>query len=70
MQCQTARQLIHQVVARQLQSQHFPFAHAALSAIAKTFDHYERERFVPLIENEALLSFDIMIDDYHSNLTK
>ena len=28
-QCQTTRQLIHQVVARQLQSQHFPFAHAA-----------------------------------------
>ena len=43
---------------------------AALSAIAKTFDGYERERFVSLIENEALLSFDIMIDDYHSNLTK
>ena len=43
---------------------------AALSAIAKTFDGYERERLVSLIENEALLSFDIMIDDYHSNLTK
>ena len=43
---------------------------AALSAIAKTFDRYERERLVPLIENEALLSFDIMIDGHHSDLIK
>ena len=43
---------------------------AALSAIGKTCDGFERERFVSLIENEALLSFDIMIDGHHSDLIK